>query len=339
MPRPRHSPPACLQGRVFTTAEAEAAGVAKRHLSGRQYCSWGKGLWSCADSRPDPRTRSGLLRILPALQQEGWAASHTTAAILHDFRLPGRLGHVGGIHLCSSTGSRPRGRGVVGHRSQFHAEDLWTDGSVRITSPARTLLDLAASTDARGRHVMTHQQLVTVIDGVICEHRTGISRGMPALRNQRDLSTDLERFESHRGVRRVRQALLRAVVGVDSPLETYTRLVLEDHRFTGWEADVEIRSPGGRRVHPDLADRHPGAGTSASGPGAGARRALTSRRPSARSREGTRATRFRRGKTFVASPQRQFLRAGARGATEAGRAARGCHDGRHEREPRRDVEP
>lgn len=108
--------PACLQGRVFTTAEAEAAGVAKRHLSGRQYCSWGKGLWSCADSRPDPRTRSGLLRILPALQQEGWAASHTTAAILHDFRLPGRLGHVGGIHLCSSTGSRPRGRGVVGHQ-------------------------------------------------------------------------------------------------------------------------------------------------------------------------------------------------------------------------------
>lgn len=208
MPRPRHSPPACLQGRVFTTAEAEAAGVAKRHLSGRQYCSWGKGLWSCADSRPDPRTRSGLLRILPALQQEGWAASHTTAAILHDFRLPGRLGHVGGIHLCSSTGSRPRGRGVVGHRSQFHAEDLWTDGSVRLTSPARTLLDLAASTDARGRHVMTHQQLVAVIDGVICEHRTGISRGVPALRSQRDLSTDLERFESHRGVRRVRQALL-----------------------------------------------------------------------------------------------------------------------------------
>ena len=255
MPRPRHSPPACLQGRVFTTAEAEAAGVAKRHLSGRQYCSWGKGLWSCADSRPDPRTRSGLLRILPALQQEGWAASHTTAAILHDFRLPGRLGHVGGIHLCSSTGSRPRGRGVVGHRSQFHAEDLWTDGSVRLTSPARTLLDLAASTDARGRHVMTHQQLVAVIDGVICEHRTGISRGVPGLRSQRDLSTDLERFESHRGVRRVRQALLRAVVGVDSPLETYTRLVLEDHRFTGWEADVEIRSPGGRRVHPDLADR------------------------------------------------------------------------------------
>lgn len=255
MPRPRHSPPACLQGRVFTTAEAEAAGVAKRHLSGRQYCSWGKGLWSCADSRPDPRTRSGLLRILPALQQEGWAASHTTAAMLHDFRLPGRLGHVGGIHLCSSTGSRPRGRGVVGHRSQFHAEDLWTDGSVRLTSPARTLLDLAASTDARGRHVMTHQQLVAVIDGVICEHRTGISRGVPALRSQRDLSTDLERFESHRGVRRVRQALLRAVVGVDSPLETYTRLVLEDHRFTGWEADVEIRSPGGRRVHPDLADR------------------------------------------------------------------------------------
>jgi hypothetical protein len=38
-----------------------------------------------------------------------------------------------------------------------------------------------ASTDARGRHVMTHQQLVAVIDGVICEHRTGISRGGPEI--------------------------------------------------------------------------------------------------------------------------------------------------------------
>ena len=57
---------------------------------------------------------------------------------------------------------------------------------------------------------MTHQQLVAVIDGVICEHRTGISRGVPAPRSQRDLSNDLERFESHRGVRRVRQALLLA---------------------------------------------------------------------------------------------------------------------------------
>lgn len=255
MPRPHHCPPACLQGRVFTTAEGEAAGVSKRQLSGQEYCSWGKGLWSCVESRPDPRSRFGLLRIIPVLQQEGWAASHTTAAILLGFRLPGRLEHAGGIHLSSSTGSRPRGRGVVGHRGQFRAEDLCSEGPVRLTSPARTLLDLTASTDGRGRHLLTHRQLVAVVDGVICEHRTGISRGAPALRSLSDLSADLERFERHRGIRRVREALRHSLVGVDSPLETYARLVLEEHRMTGWDADVEIRAPGGRRVNPDLADR------------------------------------------------------------------------------------
>lgn len=159
----RRDPLHCLPCRDHVTVHLPACRAAssrpprlKRQASRSVTCRGGStapGARACgpAPIRALRRTRSGLLRILPALQQEGWAASHTTAAILHDFRLPGRLGHVGGIHLCSSTGSRPRGRGVVGHRSQFHAEDLWTDGSVRLTSPARTLLDLAASTDARGR--------------------------------------------------------------------------------------------------------------------------------------------------------------------------------------------
>lgn len=255
MPRLPHRPPTSLRGRVFTTAEAEAAGVQKHHLAGQAYCSWGKGLWSCAESRPDPRTRSGLLRILPALQQEGRAASHTTAAILLGFRLPGRLERVDGIHLSSTTGSRPRGRGVVGHRGQLRAEDIWAEHSVLLTAPARTLLDLAASMAAGGRRLLTHQQLVAVVDGVICEHRTGMRRGVPALRSLADLAADLGRFEGHRGIGRVREAVRRAVVGVDSPMETYARLVLEDHGLTGWEADVEISAPGGRRVHPDLADR------------------------------------------------------------------------------------
>ena len=80
---------------------------------------------------------------------------------------------------------------------------------------------------------------------------TGVS-SMPRISGPTDRSASRPRPE-HCWTWPHRQTL--AVVGVDSPLETYTRLVLEDHRFTGWEADVEIRSPGGRRVHPDLADR------------------------------------------------------------------------------------
>lgn len=45
-------------------------------------------------------------------------------------------------------------------------------------------------------------------------------------------------------------------MGVDSPMETSLRLLLEDRGFTGWETDVEIRAAGHRPVQPDLADRH-----------------------------------------------------------------------------------
>jgi very-short-patch-repair endonuclease len=89
--------------------------------------------------------------------------------------------------------------------------------------PARTLLDLAASTDARGRHVMTHQQLVAVIDGVICEHRTRIGL-------QRRVHSDD-----------------RAQQGLAHPADA--AMALEPLEIGA------VRSPGGRRVHPDLADR------------------------------------------------------------------------------------
>lgn len=91
---------------------------------------------------------------------------------------------------------------------------------------------------------------------MINEHRTGIHVHCPALRRLAELHEDLGRFAGRRGARRLRYALERAVVGVDAPMETYLRLLLEDHGFTGWETDVEIRAAGHRPVKPDPTDRH-----------------------------------------------------------------------------------
>lgn len=130
-----------------------------------------------------------------------------------------------------------------------------TAGVLRITGPARTLLDLAAMQGRTGHGLLTDEQLIAVVDGVICEHRTGTHAGRAALRRRTDLEVDLERFAGRRGAARLRRAVEASAPGVDSPMETRARLTLEAHGLAGWETDLELSPPGHRRVRPDLADR------------------------------------------------------------------------------------
>lgn len=255
MPTARHRPPDRLLGRVFTTEEALEAGVGRHLLSGPSYRSWGRGLWSTAEQPPDQRTRAGLLRAVEALQGEEWIVSHVSAARLLRFRLPLSVERLEGLHLSSDTGSRPRRAGVVGHRAVLDPADVWRLGAVRLTGPSRTLLDLASMRLRSGRPLLAERPLIAAVDGVINEHRTGIHAGRKPLRSRDDLVADADRFAGLRGGPRLRQALERCAVGVDSPMETYSRLILEDHGLTGWETDLRLSAPGHRDVWPDLADR------------------------------------------------------------------------------------
>lgn len=182
-------------------------------------------------------------------------ASHVTAGVLLGLRLPGRLGRTGRMHLTSTSANRPRSRAVVGHRAVLDRRDVWRVGALRVTGPARTLLDLAALQGSAGRSLLTDEQLIAVVDGVISEHRTGMHANRPALQRREELEVDTERFLGRRGAARLRHALAASVPGVDSPMETFARLTLEAHGLTGWETDVELRPPGHRTVWPDLADR------------------------------------------------------------------------------------
>lgn len=262
MPTPRLPIPTSLTNCWFTTEQAHACGVNRRQLWSANYRAVMPGVWEVRTASmflPGTGTAEGLQTRLPAVlaARPQAVASHITAAILLGFRLPFQPSVDQRIHLSLDLGVNPlRVKGFVGHQFQPGRGDVWRAGGVRVTSPARTLLDLAAMRTARGRPLFTEEALVAMADGIVNEHFTGFSRGQVALRNLTTLMEDLRTFSGLRGVARTRTAVEQALPGVDSPLETNTRLLLHQHGLTGWETDVELGAPGHRFVWPDLADRH-----------------------------------------------------------------------------------
>ncbi|MDP2712775.1 MAG: DUF559 domain-containing protein [Solirubrobacteraceae bacterium] len=131
---------------------------------------------------------------------------------------------------------RGRGRGIPGiraHRCRIDPRDIWTRGNVRVTSPARTILDLAAT--------MAAHDLRRLVRQAQAERHV----------NVRALLEILSRSRGHRGA-----AKLRALI-VDGP--TPTRSVLEDHALelilhAGIERpEVNPKlSLDGRSIEPDL---------------------------------------------------------------------------------------
>ncbi|WP_144793061.1 hypothetical protein [Kocuria palustris] len=253
----RHHTPEALADRVFTRGEAMSAGLSSRQLRHPHYERIVSGLWTPPDSAR-PRASSGpsaydeLSRLVHAqrLAMPDHAISHQSAALLWGFRLPRRLERAWPLHVTHIRGAESETRvkraGLVGHRATNPL--LLTTGphGALLTGPTRTLVDIA------GR--LSDIELIAAVDGVICEHRHGIRAGLPALRSLAQVRDDLRQLTGTRGTRRVRRALERARVGVDSEPETRLRLLLEDHGLRGFRTDLELRSADGCAVHPDLAD-------------------------------------------------------------------------------------
>lgn len=257
MPTPPHLTPVPLRGRAFTGADARAAGLTRGQLGGRAYRSEGRDLWSCA-AHPTPAAEPGQAapKAMP-LQAvtPGAVISHVTAAKLLGLRLPARLRDSAELHLTQTAGRKaPRRRGVVGHRAVLSADDLRVAEGILVTGPTRTVVDLAAMRRGRGLPVLTDDDLVVLLDGVIEEHAAGPRAGLVRLRSKPEVAEDLGRMAHVRGVGRVRRGLERSVPAVDSALETRMRLLLQAHGLDGWVTDLELSPRGHRCVWPDLAD-------------------------------------------------------------------------------------
>lgn len=174
--------------------------------------------------------------------------SHTSAARLHGIPLPPMLQGDQRVHLARPRdASSPRRRGVVGRRLSIEDDDIVEIEGLRVTSPARTWLDLAG--------LMDPVALVIAGDYLVSRHRRSFGAWTEPIVPIDELRRYVEGHGRVRGLARARRALTRLRVGVDSPPETLLRLMLEDAGFPAFEVDCPIVGPDGvPALWPDLSN-------------------------------------------------------------------------------------
>lgn len=90
----------------------------------------------------------------------GSVASHATAAALWELTKP----HSGAIHV-TSVNDRARRRGLIVHRAALSHDEVTDAGGIPVTTPARTLLDLAATHDSWTlRRLVKHAEFLHLTD-------------------------------------------------------------------------------------------------------------------------------------------------------------------------------
>ncbi|MDO5618010.1 endonuclease domain-containing protein [Kocuria sp.] len=150
-----------------------------------------------------------------------------SAALLHGWpvlSLPHRPHAVVGHQR---TGSHRTDRTVAPHLWHLSPEDVQPHGAAFVTVPARTAADCARELASRDAVVML-------------DHFLRVGGRLDQVEMM------LTASKNRRGVRRARAALRRANGLAESPGETLTRLMLEDHGVDGFTQQLAIMTAGGR---------------------------------------------------------------------------------------------
>ncbi|MFK0040271.1 hypothetical protein ACIQTW_10555 [Paenarthrobacter sp. NPDC090517] len=165
-----------------------------------------------------------------------------SAARLWNVPLPGYVSGDWRIHLARRRGfSFPRRVNVAGH-----SDDVGEYDGVRLTSPARTWLDLAS--------VLMLEDLVAAGDSLACSHGPEFPVPKDALCSIEELRAVVGKHPGRRGVRTARAALELIRVGADSAPETHMRLALIDANLPEPELNHVVRNHLGLPVlWPDAA--------------------------------------------------------------------------------------
>ena len=123
------------------------------------------------------------------------------------------------IHLARPRGgSIPKRANVAGHRLDLRTGDVVILDGVRVTSPERTFLDLAAT--------LRLDDLVAAGDSLVSEHGPEFPSPRTPLTSIEALNAMLLQHPGARNIRRAREALGLVRVGADSPPETHMRLAV-----------------------------------------------------------------------------------------------------------------
>lgn len=216
-----------LTMRPFSTAEAQAAGVNRGRLESADLDRPFRGVRSVG-------VHSRLASYVPRLREYD-RFSHTSAAELWGAPLPPRLSDV--VHVTATHGAaRPRARGMSGHVSRSGTPVFRRE--LPLSDAATTFIELAS--------LLNERELVAVGDHLVLNPRILDPADWRPHATIEDLRVAVER-EPARGVRNARRTLARVRSGVESPMETELRLLLEDAGLPRAECGYELRDANSNR--------------------------------------------------------------------------------------------
>lgn len=183
----------------------------------------------------DVRTRSAMFAV--RLRDDSFF-SHTTAALLHGAPLPLAFERATELHVAVPIPApSPHASGLIGHRLDVVASDVVLERGIRVTSPARTWIDLAG--------MLGLGDLVAVGDYFI--------HWQLPLTTMGEIHSQLRRMGRRRGVALARTALGLLNDRAESRPESRLRVVLVTAGFADLSINhVLVDSETGRYVRPDF---------------------------------------------------------------------------------------
>ncbi|BCW34428.1 hypothetical protein StoSoilA2_04840 [Arthrobacter sp. StoSoilA2] len=229
----------------FSVRASDKAGVTRSRTRAKDLLVVSRGVRMPAVSAA---SGSSALRAYTDLDDSSILVS-LSAARIWGVPLPGNRSGDWRIHLARRRGfSFPRRVNVAGHLLTLLPEEVVEYDGVRLTSPARTWLDLAA--------LLPLEDLVVAGDHLVCSHGPDFPVPKEALCSIEDLTEIVRRHPGMRGVRTARAALELIRVGADSAPETLMRLRLVNANLPEPTLNHVVRDALGRPVlWPDAAYR------------------------------------------------------------------------------------
>lgn len=207
-------PPELLAG-SFTARAADSLGVSRKRTRRPDVFIPSRGIRIPAGGGGGPGAN---LRAFTALDGRSTITHHSGGRVW-GMGLPSWMQEDWRIHVARERdGSKPRRHNVVGHRLTFRSGEVVVVDGLRVTSPARTWLDLAT--------FLTPDELVAAGDSIVVEHGPDFPVPRAALAGIGDLQRMVAAHPGMRGLRTARAALADIRSGSDSPQETRMRLIL-----------------------------------------------------------------------------------------------------------------
>lgn len=213
----------------FTAAEAQARGLSRQVLRGRDVEGVGFGIYRPVGWGFELREAA---RALCAASPGAWI-SHSTAARLHGLILPPWLGDSNELHL-----SRPRRsagvrrRGITAHKMTTFPEETEFDGVLRLSTRPRTWLDLA--------RILPLADLVCMGDQLVRIPRQVFEGRDAPYATPESLRAMADRHRNLQGIVRAREALELIRVGSDSSPESLLRLAMVDAGLPEPELQIKL---------------------------------------------------------------------------------------------------